>query len=128
MQSGWDRFLGRRTSENAAAYQQQITQLRMRFPTLEPIGQPPPLMQVNGIGVTVLGRRDVDAETATYVKTLAVTLLWIPVFMLRAYRVVDAPNGGWYFIGREPLSNLALAWNFLGLPAVAFAVVLAEKL
>ena len=128
MQSAWDRFLGRRTLADDAADQQRITQLRIRFPTLEPIGQPPPLLQVNGIGVTVFGRRDVDAETATYVKTLAVTLLWMPVFMLRAYRVMDAPNGGWYFVGREPLSNLALAWNFLGLPAVVFAVMLAEKL
>lgn len=83
---------------------------------------------VNGIGVTLLGRRNVDPETATYVKTLAVTFIWLPVFVLRAYRVLDAPNGGWHFIGREPPSNFALAWNFLGIPTVAGAIMLIENL
>src|SRR5262249_46278145 len=50
-------------------------------------------------------------ETGTYVKTHWFTFFFIPVFALGAYRVANAPSGGWYFIGREPLSGGAKAWN-----------------
>lgn len=83
-----------------------------RFPQLEPIQGPPPLGRLNGFGVSVYGRREADVTTGTYVKTLCISALFIPVFCLRAYRVADAERG-WYFLGREPLSGLAKAWNSL---------------
>ncbi|MBI1917931.1 MAG: hypothetical protein HYS12_24825 [Planctomycetes bacterium] len=84
--------------------------LSSRFPQLRPIQSAPSLSTVAGIGCMVYGRREVDAETGTYVKTHWFTLLFVPVFALGAYRVADAPPG-WHFHGREPLSPGAKAWN-----------------
>src|SRR4029077_5322176 len=58
-----------------------------------------------------------DTESNTYVKTLCFTILFVPLFALRAYRVADAPQG-WYFIGKVPLSGLARGWNFLMLASI----------
>ena len=81
-----------------------------KFPGLQPISGPPKLFRVNGCGPAVYGRRDVDPETNTYVKTLCLAFLFVPVLALRAYRVADAQTG-WYFLGREPLSRFARGWN-----------------
>ncbi len=90
--------------------------LSSRFPNLRPIRSAPSLSTVNGIGCTVYGSRDHDPETGTYVKTHWFTFFFIPVFALGAYRVANAPSGGWYFIGREPLSGAAKAWNLCSTP------------
>src|SRR5437879_10942958 len=45
----------------------------------------------------------------------------IPIFAVRAYRVVDAAPYGWYFLGRVPLSRVARLWNLLlllGVPTI----------
>ena len=86
-------------------------ELEQRFPKLRPIRSAPPLSTVNGIGCMLIGARDHDPETATYVKTHCFCVVFIPLLSLGAYRVADAPQG-WYFLGREPLSGLARAWNW----------------
>jgi tetratricopeptide (TPR) repeat protein len=88
-------------------------QLEQRFPNMRPIRSVPSLSTVNGIGCMLLGGRDHDPETGTYVKTRCFCLLFVPLLSLGAYRVADAPQGGWYFIGREPLSGFARAWNWM---------------
>jgi hypothetical protein len=92
-----------------------------RFPEMEPVQNVPPLSAVNGIGFMMYGDRDSDPETGTYVKTLCFSLLFIPLAAVRAYRVANAPNGGWYFIGRVPLSGFARTWNF-ALPIVVASI------
>jgi hypothetical protein len=82
-----------------------------RFPNLQPIGSAPSLSTVNGIGPCLWGRRDEDAETETYVSTLCFCAAFIPLLCLRAYRVAEAGPGVYCFLGREPLSPLAKAWN-----------------
>src|SRR6516165_2115477 len=96
------------------------SELNQKFPNLLPIHSPPPLSTINGIGTKLYGSRDFDSETHTYVKTLCITVLFVPILMLRAYRVADA-QAGWYFLGREPLSALAKAWNLLLLGCVLAA-------
>src|SRR4029450_12844899 len=81
------------------------------FPEMRPVGSPPSLSSVNGIGFNIYGSRDYDAESGTYVKTRFFTVVFVPILALGAYRVADAPGGGWYFLGRVPLSGLAEAWN-----------------
>jgi hypothetical protein len=96
-----------------------------RFPEMQPVRSVPPLSTVHGIGLSMWGSRDPDAETGTYVKTLCFTVL-IPLLALRAYRVANAPNGGWYFLGRVPLSPFAKVWNpvfILGLVAIGLGVL-----
>ncbi len=87
--------------------------LEEKFPDMKPVRSAPSLITSHGVGTTVYGRRDYDADTNTYVKTHCVCFLFVPLLALGAYRVADAPAGGWYFIGRVPLSTLARAWNYL---------------
>lgn len=90
-----------------------------RFPDMVPIQGVPSLQTVNGVGTSMAGRRDFDDETNTYVKTHTFTFLFIPLLALGAYRVADAPGGGWYFLGKVPLSGFARTWNkVLGLLAL----------
>jgi hypothetical protein len=58
-------------------------------------------------------------QTGTYVKTHVLTVFFVPVFCLGAYRVKDAPSiagwfswrDGWYLLERIPLSRFAIFWN-----------------
>ncbi len=84
-----------------------------RFPDLRPVSRVPGLFTFNGIGLAIYGARDHDAQTDSYVKTHCICFVFLPIFALGAYRVIQAPSDGWYFLGREPLSLLAKAWNLL---------------
>src|SRR6516164_9633336 len=92
--------------------------LSKKFPNMTPTKSAPTLWRVNGCGVAIYGKRDLDAETNTYVATWCIALVFIPVLALRAYRVARAQNGGWYFIGREPLSFFAKVGNAAVIAAV----------
>src|SRR5687767_13840449 len=81
--------------------------LRKKFPDMTPGVAAPSMFQFNGCGVALYGSRDADEETGTYVATWCLSLVFIPILALRAYRVARAMNGGWYFVGREPLSGFA---------------------
>ncbi len=89
-----------------------------RFPDMQPISSPPSLFGIYGIGTSIAGKRDVDEETDTYVKTHCLTLLFIPLIAIGAYRVADAQTGGWYFIGKVPLSKFTKLWNVAFLVAI----------
>jgi tetratricopeptide (TPR) repeat protein len=93
-----------------------------RFPEMKPISGPPSLQTVNGIGSMAYGARDHDAETGTYVKTLWFTFVFIPLIPLAAYRVADAPGGGWYFIGKVPLMRGLFLWP-LSLVVIAAGLI-----
>jgi predicted negative regulator of RcsB-dependent stress response len=82
-----------------------------RFPEMKPVKSAPTLQMVNGIGTTAYGSRDHDPETGTYVKTVWVTVVFLPIMPLASYRVADAPNGGWYFLGRVPVAGAAKLWT-----------------
>jgi hypothetical protein len=92
--------------------------LKQKFPNMTPIQSAPSLSTINGIGFRLYGSRDADAYTGTHVATWCFTLLYVPVLMLRAYRVAQGANGKWYFIGREPLSRFARNWNRVLVTAV----------
>ena len=95
--------------------------LTERFPDLQP-GRQPSLGNVYGIGSTLVGRRDFDPETGTYVKTNALAVFFIPLFSIGAYRVADAPGGGWYCLGKVPLSRFARIANVVVVLALASAI------
>lgn len=121
--SGW-------TRENAAALVSDIQarlkqlaedgiDLSARFPDMTPVSGFPPLFTLNGCGVGIYGARDHDPETNSYVKTYCICGVFVPVLALSAYRVIKAPNGGWYVLGKVPLSRVAKFWN----TAVVLAVL-----
>ena len=82
-----------------------------KFPDLRPLRSAPPLMSVIGCGFGLYGSRGFDPDSGSHVKTYCFSLLFLPVMALGAYRVADAPEGGWYFLGRVRLSALARLWN-----------------
>lgn len=69
------------------------------FDGMVPISAPPDLGSLNGIGFTLLGKRDEDAQTGTYVATVYFTFFFLPLFPVKSYRVRPAQKG-WYFLGR----------------------------
>ncbi|MBI3828991.1 MAG: hypothetical protein HY291_05725 [Planctomycetes bacterium] len=102
-----------------AENQREIEELlRQKFPEMTPIKGGPALFLLNGCGTSVYGKRDYDAETRTYIKTLCLCFIFIPVLSLGAYRVADAGANRWYFLGKEPLSAFAKLWNMLVLLSV----------
>ena len=72
----------------------------------------PSLGTVNGIGLSVYGRRD-PADDGTYTLTRYFTFLFVPLLPLDAFRVADAEGGGYYFLAKMPLSAASLLWRRL---------------
>ena len=92
------------------------------FVNMKPISKPPSMFTYNGMGATVYGRRDFDPQSQTYIKTHVICLLFVPFLAIGSYRVQDCETGGWYFLGKVPMSGLAKVYNYLMIAAVlAFA-------
>ncbi len=71
-------------------------------------GGPPSLFTLNGFGTGLYGERDRDAE-GSYVATLCICFLFIPVFPLAAYRVMRVDTRTYRFFAKEKLSSFARA-------------------
>ena len=95
-----------------------------RIPDLEPIKDFPVLHTVNGFGVSFWGWRDRDPATGTYVKTVCLCALFMPIFAMRAYRVADADYGGWHILNRVALSWFAKAWNVFFITTLLILIVI----
>src|SRR5262245_59436827 len=94
--------------------------LQERFPEMRPVRSAPPLFGIFGCGTAAYGARDGDWEIGSHVTTLCLTVLFLPVLMLRAYRVVPVAQG-LLFLGSVPLSGLAKGYNVLVLVAALAA-------
>lgn len=68
-------------------------------------GSVPSLFRINGFGVGLYGSRDPWPD-GSYVTTLCLSALFIPVFPLRSYRV-KPDERGWVFFARHRLSRFA---------------------
>lgn len=88
-----------------------------RFPGMKALTKAPSLGGELGVGLSLVGRRDYDPETDTFVATHCFTVLFVPVLALGAYRVAQQ-QGRWYFLGRVPLSPFAFRWNVFLLVAL----------
>ena len=101
--------------------------IREKFPDLEPLEEPPALITILGCGMKLMGQRDVDEETSSFVSNQCLVILAIPILCLKAVRVAAAPVEGWYFLGRASLSGAAKLWNMLvllGVPAFFIGMML----
>ncbi len=77
-----------------------------KFSDLRPINSVPALFHFFGFGLYLYGERDFDLETESFVRTLCFCVMYIPIFALRAYRVVPTDDG-WHYLGRVPVSDSA---------------------
>ena len=86
-----------------------------------PISGPPSLFTLNGFGLTIYGDRDAHPD-GSHVKTRFLAALFVPILPLDAWRVLPADEGGFYFLGKVPLSGLTRWWRRLALVAIVGAV------
>ena len=110
------------TSETTSAAQNgehEEVDLFKLFPEMKPVEKAPTMFSINGFGLSMAGRRDGHAKTRSYIKNHVITLLFIPVIAIGAYRVTDAQDGGWYFLGKEKMSRLSAIWNLVVVAAIA---------
>jgi len=81
-----------------------------------PIGQAPGLFTLNGFGTHLYGARDKRPD-GTYVTTLCLCAIFVPVLPIFAYRVFDQGGGRYTFYSREPLSRFAKGYRVLAVLA-----------
>ena len=88
-----------------------------------PITGVPPLFRINGCGASIYGERDRRPD-GSYITTYCVALLFVPVWPVSAYRVIDQGNGSYSFLAREQLSSFARGyrWAVAGVAALWLAV------
>jgi hypothetical protein len=79
---------------------------------MKPLKSAPTLFTFNTLGIAMYGKRDADPASGTYIKTRCLCAVFMPLVPLDSYRVADAPGGGWYFLGKEPISGLARGWRW----------------
>ncbi len=85
-----------------------------------PISSVPTLFRWNGCGVGLYGSRS-PQEDGSHVKTTCISLAWVPLIPLQAFRVHDAGDG-WIFVGRERLSRFARAARVAVLSLMVLAI------
>lgn len=91
---------------------------------LQPITSPPGLRTFNSIGTKLYGHRDEDPRNGSYIATVYFVILYLPLFPLSSYRVRNAEKGGWYFLGKVPISLGARRHRALAVVAAALVVVM----
>ena len=95
--------------------------LQARFPDLRPTSTAPTLFSWFGCGLRLCGSRDRDEEIGAYLTNHCLCLLFVPVLLLRSYRVAPTPTG-LVLLGLEPLSGTGKLWNLIALPVIVAAV------
>ncbi|MBM4392487.1 MAG: hypothetical protein FJ090_15305 [Deltaproteobacteria bacterium] len=78
---------------------------------LRPLGTPPSMHTVSGIGTSLHGREEFDGEAGTYVATHCLAVFSVPVLPLGQYLVSDAGPSTFVFYGRPPETALVRAWR-----------------
>ncbi|UJR80643.1 hypothetical protein [Sandaracinus amylolyticus] len=82
----------------------------------------PALFRLNGFGVGIYGERD-RRDDGSYVTTHCISALFVPIFPLGAYRVIDQGNGSYLFLSKEPLSAFARGWRWALLAAIVLGAL-----
>jgi hypothetical protein len=72
------------------------------FGGLEPVKSAPTLSTMNGFGFTLYGSTDPDPESGSHMATYYFVALFIPIFPIARYRVIQSGNG-YRFLGKGPL-------------------------
>jgi hypothetical protein len=104
------------TKQREAARRQRV------LDALTPISSAPSLYTINGFGFTVYGDSDYDAETRSKVMTYYFVALFIPIFPIARYRVIN--EGDRYrFLGKLPLRT-ADRWHLWIAMIAIFAVII----
>lgn len=74
------------------------------FGDLKKISSAPSLSTINGFGFKLYGSTDHDQETNSYLSTYYFVALFIPIFPICRYRVIQSRKG-YSFLGKAPLRS-----------------------
>jgi hypothetical protein len=88
---------------------------------LGPQPSAPTLLTVNGCGLMMHGRRNAKPD-GTFVATLCLVFVFLPILPLRAY-LVRHEGSGWRFLARVPLSPFAFWWQRIALVGPLLAIL-----
>ena len=117
-----------RNTYGAVRIEERLSQVRGAarkqrvFGTLKPIASAPSLRTINGFGFKLYGRSDDDPETNSYVTTYYFVALFIPVFPIARYRIIDVGGNRYSFLGKLPLRKID-RWH-LGIAAVVLIAMI----
>ena len=87
------------------------------FSNLKPMSGTPSLFTFNGFGFTLYGHSDFDEETQSFVAIYYFTALFIPIFPIARYRVINEKGNLYRFLGKLPLRTVDRC--HLGIAAIA---------
>jgi len=93
------------------------------FADLKPISGAPWLFTLNGIGFTLYGHSDFDAETQSFIAIYYFTVLFIPIFPIARYRVINEKGNSYRFLGKLPLRSFDRLHLGLAVIAIIGAIV-----
>ena len=86
------------------------------------ISSAPALGTINGFGCTLYGSSDYDKETQSYATTHYFVALFVPIFPIGRYRVINLGGSTYRFLGKLPLRQ-ADRWH-LGIAAAAIVAMI----
>jgi hypothetical protein len=107
--------------------QERCRQARV-FGGIDITGNHPIGSTLHGFGPRFYGERDYDPATGSYVANRWFTLLFVPIFPLGAYRVIDADLLSYRVLGRVPLpaslkrARWAIALSVIVLVLISLAI------
>jgi hypothetical protein len=95
----------------------EVAKERTAYEGLKKLDCAPTMYTFNGIGTMLYGRRDYDPHSQSYIATLYLTFIFLPLFPLASYRVKSVNGNRYQFLGRASMKKTA----FIG-PAIVAAV------
>ncbi len=106
----WGNALGRFKGEAGATAKTLLGHRRVFF---KPITSAPTMMTYNGVGTSLYGSSDRDGVDGSYVATLFVVLLFVPIFPIASYLVRDGGGSrrSWAFLAKVPMSAVTHLWQ-----------------
>jgi tetratricopeptide (TPR) repeat protein len=117
------RLLQKKCATAGIVDRQRIEELlRNRRLFAVPIGKPPRMYTLNGIGTSLYGNSEFNPDEGTYIATLFIVLVFLPVYPLSQYLVKKAEERGWYFLAKVPLSAAHRLWKRIILAGLAAAL------
>ncbi len=109
----WASKMGRFGKQSDVAV--QLLSQRRIF--VKALGRAPVMFTLNGVGTRLYGRSDIDVQDGTYVATLFLVFLFVPVFPFASYLVrgsQDRPGKAWTFLAKVPLATETHFWQRVG--------------
>lgn len=94
-------------AEKIAEMSERVQDSRQRNAVFEGSKPPdnPTLFTFNGIGATFYGSSDLDATTNSYITTHYLVAVFVPLFPLGRYRVIQPESGKYHILAKYPLTK-----------------------